>query len=518
MAKPPLLQQHRCLRRVILHQEERGHLPTRRVEAGFHHWTTRQWMITLPVNKVSKLQNEDAVLRQLRVILESNEQPPLRELATTELKTYVKHLKKYRIKNNVIYRNYHGKDIPVLPVSEFARVFEYYHRPGHTGANKTTETILKSFYMYDLSRMTRLAVASCYVCLKRGNIGIGKAPFQHAFALKTNDRIHIDLIGQFPRRTPEGYYYILTIIDVYSKHLTCVPLTNNTADNILDKMTIHYFHVHGYPRSIITDQGHELTGGSFHEFCTKVGIDIISIPAHHPRGNGVVERINKTIKSYLNKLTEDRMFRASDLSACCFHYNTSIHNSLKETPFFMKFNQDPTIEATLYYEPEIAPLTMGSNATDYIVRNQERRRLAEIELKASFDRCDKLHRSTLKNNEYKINDPVMVRNHRKIYKTEAEFLTGFEIIEKVNEYTYIVRNNVTGRKTKLHVEDIKIDLKRNNDSMREDEEETENNETNDNDNDNNNNNNNNNNNDNAPTHSKEERMVLRPRKTIRSYV
>ena len=145
------------------------------------------------------------------------------------------------------------------------------------------------------------------------------------------------------------------------------------------------------PRQLVTDQAHEFTGGSLFEFCQKVGIKIISVPAHHPRGNGVCERMNKTIKSYLGKLTQDRLFRASDLSACTFHYNSSVHSSLKESPFFMRFNHDPTVEATLLYEPEMAPLTMSSNATDYIVRNQQRRRLAELELKASFDRCDKLH-------------------------------------------------------------------------------------------------------------------------------
>ena len=109
----------------------------------------------------------------------------------------------------------------------------------------------------------------------------------------------------------------------------------------------------------------------------------------------------------------------------------------------------------------------------------------------------------------------MIRNHRKIYKTEAEFLTGFSIVEKINDYTYIVINEKTQRKTKLHVEDIKLDVNKLNDSLKEEEEDLEEgtiigedssnktHETNE---------QNDTNNNNAPTHSS--RMVLRPRKTV----
>ena len=76
-----------------------------------------------------------------------------------------------------------------------------------------------------------------------------------------------------------------------------------------------------------------------------------------------------------------------------------------------------------------------------------------------FDKCEKLNRKRLRNNEYAIDDAVLVRNHKRSFKIEPEFLTGYHIIERVNDYTYIVENNTTGRKTKLHIEDLKLDVR-----------------------------------------------------------
>ena len=377
------------------------------------------------------------------------------------------------LKMKLYFGGYHGKEIPVLPVSEFPKIFGLFHEPGHLGARKMIDTILQRYYLYDLSRMVRMAVASCDICLRRGNIGIGKAPFKHSHATEINEKIHIDLIGRFPKRTPEGYWYALTIVDVKTRHLTCVPLTNNTSDNILDKMTSHYFHIYGFPKTIVTDQGHELVSGSFYQFCNKIGIKMISVPAHHPRGNGMIERINKTIKTYLGKLTQGKMFRAVDLSACTFHYNSSVHSSMKETPFFMRFGNDPTLEATLAYNPDFSQTYDNSAATEMIVRNHERRKYAENELQANFDKCDRLRQVTLKNNEYRIGDPVLVRNHKRTFKNEPEFLDGFTIKEKQNDYTNTVQNATTGRKTKLHVEDIKLDISAVRDNEYEDEMEEE---------------------------------------------
>ena len=86
------------------------------------------------------------------------------------------------------------------------------------------------------------------------------------------------------------------------------------------------------------------------DFCKTVGIKYVRVPAYHPQGNSVVERLNGSLKNYLFKMTHERNWSALDLASCAFAYNTSVHSSLKETPHFLLFNADPVIEASILYD------------------------------------------------------------------------------------------------------------------------------------------------------------------------
>ena len=311
--------------------------------------------------------------------------------------------------------------------------------------------------MYDLNRSLRMAVMYCESCMKRNNIGTGTGPWKHSFATRPLDRVHLDLIGKFPRRTPEGYFYVLSVIDSATRHLTTIPLTTNNADNILDKLICYFFNVYGYPRTIVTDRANELIHGSVKEYCERTGILLLSIPSHHPCANGIVERVQRSIKSYLGKLCGDRMFRLQDLAACTYHYNVSRQNSMKENPYFMMFNRDPTIEATLHYQPDVPLSYADSTATDCIVRNHQRRMYAQEQLNATFDRVDKLRPKEYKNFSYREGDAILCRNFQRKLKSEAEFLSNYTIVEKINDYSYYAKNNATGRVTMVHINDIKLD-------------------------------------------------------------
>ena len=51
----------------------------------------------------------------------------------------------------------------------------------------------------------------------------------------------------------------------------------------------------------------------------------------------------------------------------------------------------------------------------------------------------------------------MIRNFRKTSKFEPNFLKNFEIVKKISNGTYLVKNNSTKRYSKINVRDIKRD-------------------------------------------------------------
>ena len=311
-----------------------------------------------------------------------------------------------------------------------------------------------------MNRFIKAAVQKCSVCLQRGNMSAGQAPFKHLFSQKRGQRIYIDLIGKLPKKSVEGYSYILNVVDAYSKHVTSIPLRTNQADNILEKLLTHYIYVFGYPQVIVSDNANVFVGSLMQDYCSKTNIKYVRVPAYHPQGNSVVERLNGSLKSYLYKLTHERGWSALDLASCAFAYNTSIHSSLKETPFFLVFQEEPVIEASILYNRNFDKENQTGNTTaiDLILRNNERMILAQNHLHATFERTDQLHPRKYRNNEYVVGSPVLVRNFRKIYKSDPKFIKGFVITEKINDYSYNVKNARTDNVTKYHISDLKNDL------------------------------------------------------------
>ena len=322
------------------------------------------------------------------------------------------------------------------------------------------ENILQNYYLYNLNNWLRTAVQNCSVCLQRGNLSVGSAPLRHLFANYVNEKVYIDLIGKLPRQSADGYSYILNVVDSYSKHLTAIPLRNNQADTILNKLLTHYIYIYGYPRSIISDNANEFVGSLMQDFCKNVSIKYIRIPAYHPQGNGVVERVNASLKTYLYKLAHEKNWTCLDLAACTFAFNTAVHSSLKETPYFMRFKTDPQIEATILYDrnARISVNSQNQIAMEIIVKNYERMTMAQNHLHATFERTDRLNASKFKNNEFQVGSPVLVRNFRKTFKSDPRFVKGYVITEKVDNYSYNVKNNQTDNVTKYHVSDLKNDL------------------------------------------------------------
>ena len=149
-------------------------------------------------SEVRTLQLQDKALKQLKQWLESGQVPPFKSIPTAELRTYSKHIRKFELKDGAIFRKFGDKYLPLLPVSEFPRLFQLFHFPSHLSSTKMLNDILERYFMYDLNRSLRTAVMYCESCMKRNNIGTGTGPWKHSFATRPLDKVHIDLIGKFP--------------------------------------------------------------------------------------------------------------------------------------------------------------------------------------------------------------------------------------------------------------------------------------------------------------------------------
>ncbi|KAL5559394.1 hypothetical protein UlMin_035605 [Ulmus minor] len=112
----------------------------------------------------------------------------------------------------------------------------------------------------------------------------------------------IDLIGPLP--TARGQLkYAVVAIDYYTKWVEAEALAKITEQNVTNFIWKHIICRFGIPRELVSDHGTQFENEKLRSICRNLGIrNIFSSPAH-PKSNGQVEAINKTIKYTLKKKT-----------------------------------------------------------------------------------------------------------------------------------------------------------------------------------------------------------------------
>ena len=82
--------------------------------------------------------------------------------------------------------------------------------------------------------------------------------------------VHVDLVGPLP--VSEGYRYLFTMIDRYTRWIEAVPLVTMTAEECAKALLRSWISRFGVPGDITTDQGRQFTSALWAEMNTMLGI------------------------------------------------------------------------------------------------------------------------------------------------------------------------------------------------------------------------------------------------------
>jgi hypothetical protein len=138
-------------------------------------------------------------------------------------------------------------------------------------------------------------------------------------------------MGQYSRQN-NGYKYILTVLDTFTKYLWCVPIKNKQPDQTV-KALLTILKQGRVPERIRSDKGGEFVNNKMEKLLKQYQIQHL-ITANKTYKAATVERVQKTMK--------DRMFRyftrtgthryIDVLSKFVASYNDSMHRAIKMTP------------------------------------------------------------------------------------------------------------------------------------------------------------------------------------------
>ena len=219
----------------------------------------------------------------------------------------------FKVFDRLLYRVFKGefgveeKQL-VVPSSKRELVLRTAHESmlaAHGSLRKTKSKIYKLFFWQGLDGDVKKYVRSCDVCqrakaprrcdrVELGRMNQISTPFF---------KVALDIAGPLPL-TDNKNRFILTLVDVATRWPEAIPLRNTNKETVIEALTTIFSRI-GLPNEILSDNGPQFTSDLYNQVCEFFSIKIIRSTPYHPSSNGMVERFNGSLKSFLRKVTQD---------------------------------------------------------------------------------------------------------------------------------------------------------------------------------------------------------------------
>lgn len=225
-----------------------------------------------------------------------------------------------------------------VPKSLQAFAFKHMHETktaGHWGITNTIKVGQQHWFFPGMASYVTRKVASCDKCMGKKKLARNSThdcvhqPIQHQAPGET---IYLDIVGPLPT-TKEGYKYILTCLDGWTKFVQAWPLKNNKAETVADLFIDRHVLLFGAPKSLKSDGGPDFVAKIWDQICDRLELDKKKTAPYSPWEN-IVERFHRSLASIMRcYLEREDPHWTPYISMATFAYNTKIHNSTGISPF-----------------------------------------------------------------------------------------------------------------------------------------------------------------------------------------
>jgi predicted aspartyl protease len=191
-----------------------------------------------------------------------------------------------------------GEPRPFVTPTLRRPVFNSLHNLSHPGIRATTKLVTDRFVWPNIKRDCRQWTRTCTQCQRtkiwrHNSPPIGRfAPPNHRF-----EHVHVDIVGPLP--PSNGYRYLLTCIDRFTRWPEAFPLTNIDAASVAQTFVAGWISRFGTPLRLTNDQGRQFESELFRCLNKICGTTQFRTTAYHPAANGLVERLHRQLKASL---------------------------------------------------------------------------------------------------------------------------------------------------------------------------------------------------------------------------
>jgi len=241
---------------------------------------------------------------------------------------------------------------PYIPANMRKNVFDFYHNSAHPGA-RVTDRIIRQHYVWpnmhrDITRWAK----QCINC-QQAKISRHSKLIPDKFVAPDGrfDHVHLDIVGPLPNI--EGYQYILTMIDRFSRWIEAVALKETSAATVARTFHDTWITRYGAPKLLTTDQGSNFESQFFTAYLSLIGCERLRTTAYHPASNGIIERWHRTFKTALMCHADTNWLRT--LSTVLLGLRTAIRLDTDAAPVEFMFGTPIRIPGEFFLPEDITP-------------------------------------------------------------------------------------------------------------------------------------------------------------------
>uniref|UniRef100_A0A8R1EPP3 RNA-directed DNA polymerase n=2 Tax=Caenorhabditis japonica TaxID=281687 RepID=A0A8R1EPP3_CAEJA len=295
---------------------------------------------------------------------------------------------------------------------------------GHPGIVRMKQLARSFVYWPRMDSDIEKLVAACTTCQIHGRT-TRKVPLEPwTTPDRVWQRIHIDYAG------PDNGQYYLVVVDAKSKWAE-VAIVKSISSVSTVRTLKSIFSTHGYPETLVSDNGTQFVSREFASMCEEYGIEHIRSPAFHPQSNGQAERFVDTLKRGLKKLKGEGSVDTEIMSKFLLYYRSTPSNALGGlTPAEVHLGRRLRTKMSLMI-PKLK-LNTGSQKSSL--------------MKDQFDK----HHGT-KPKHFSINESV----YAKVFERNAWSWKPATVVQRQGRVVYMVRLN-DGRERVVHANQLKL--------------------------------------------------------------
>ena len=329
---------------------------------------------------------------------------------------------------------------------------------GHDGLFKTKERIMQCYYWPCMDKDINDHIQQCQKCqMRKKNLTTYQTELKPLpQCTEPNQRVHADLFGPL-KTSGNNKKYILCMTDAFSKYVELVPLPDKEAITVASGIFSRWICRFGSPLQIVTDGGKEFTANLSNELFNQMQIIHLTTSPYHPQCNSQAEVVNKTIAKYLSSFVDKTTLDWElYLAPMMFAYNTAVHKSTKNTPYFLTFGIEP--RTPNFPATELRKKFYGEQDVDeFQHRLTLARKLAVEENEDARNSYEQQYNKNVKIANFHVGQQVLLNEFNTLHKNKklSPKFSGPHVITKLIHNTNVELKLQNGRLTIVHVNRIK---------------------------------------------------------------